>query len=93
MTAYAPLAKGQVATDPVLMEIAETHGATAAQVACAYLLAEGYIVIPSSSNNDRVEQNFGAVKVQLTEGDMAKIRALNEDRRIVDGDWCPKWDV
>ena len=40
-TAYAPLARGAVAGNPGLEAIAAAHGATPAQVALAFLLAEG----------------------------------------------------
>ncbi|MBB3302780.1 diketogulonate reductase-like aldo/keto reductase [Rhizobium sp. BK226] len=38
VTAYAPLAQGRAAKDPVLARIGEKHGATAAQIAIAWLL-------------------------------------------------------
>lgn len=56
-------------------------------------MAEGHIVIPSSSNDERIAQNFGALQIKLSEDDMVAIRQLDEGRRIVDGSWCPEWDV
>lgn len=93
MTAYSPLAKGAVASDPMLAQIGERVGGTAAQVALAYLMAEGHIVIPTSSNDERIAQNFGALQVNLSEDNIATIRQLEEGRRIVNGSWCPTWDV
>ena len=92
MTAYSPLAKGAIASDAKLAKIGESHDATAAQIALAYLLAEGHVVIPSSTNKGRIAQNFAATNITLSEAEVAEIRLLDEGRRIVNGPWCPKWD-
>ncbi len=93
MTAYSPLAKGAIAQDATLAEIGAAHNATAAQVALAYLLAEGHIIIPTSTNKDRIAQNFASTEISLSNAELLQIRQLDEGRRIVDGPWCPKWDV
>lgn len=92
LTAYLPLARGAVADDPVLMRIAAEHGATSAQVALAFLLAEGHAVIPSSSKPARIVENFGATKVRLTADDMAAIRALERGERFTKVAFAPDWD-
>jgi aryl-alcohol dehydrogenase-like predicted oxidoreductase len=47
LTAYAPLAQGRAANDPTLAAIGRKHGATAPQVAIAWLLdQEDVIAIP-----------------------------------------------
>ena len=53
----------------------------------------GTLVIPSSTNQERIAQNFAAANILLSEEDMVAVRQLDEGRRIVDGPWCPKWDV
>ena len=93
MTAYSPLAKGAVADDPTMAKIGEKHNATAAQIALAYLMAEGHIVIPTSTKKERIASNFEARNIQLSAEEVAQIQALDEGRRIVDGEWCPTWDV
>ena len=92
MTAYSPLARGAVADDPLLKEIATQHGATPSQIALAFLLAEGHVVIPSSGNPERIAENFEAKDVSLSEHEVARIRKLDEGRRLIDGPWCPAWD-
>ncbi len=93
MTAFSPLARGGVANDTTLREIGAVHNATPAQVALAFLMQEGFVVIPSSSNPERIAENFAATEVQLSERDVTKIRSLECGRRLVNGPWCPKWDV
>ena len=54
LTAYAPLAQGRAANDPTLATIGRKHGATAAQVAIAWLLdQESVIAIPKAGRKAR----------------------------------------
>jgi 2,5-diketo-D-gluconate reductase B len=93
MTAYSPLARGAVTEDPTLLAIAQAAGATASQVALAWLLARGHVVIPSAGSPERIRENFGAGEVVLTPEQISEIDSLNADKRLVDGPWCPAWDV
>jgi 2,5-diketo-D-gluconate reductase B len=93
ITAYCPLARGQLSESVGVVAIAKTHGATPEQVGLAFLLAEGHIVIPSSSKRERIQSNWDAQKLNLSKNEVAAIRKLDENRRLVDGSWCPKWDV
>lgn len=92
LTAYSPLARGAVAENEVLRRIAASRGATPAQVALAFLMAEGHVVIPSSASPERIASNFAAQDIVLDDADLAVIRGLDENRRLVDGPWCPVWD-
>ncbi|MFQ1699230.1 aldo/keto reductase [Loktanella agnita] len=93
MTAYSPLARGAVVDDPVLTTIAAAHDATASQVALAWLLAEGHVVIPSAGHPDRIRENLAAVEVELTAEELKRIEGLERGLRLVDGPWCPVWDT
>ncbi|MEI4484991.1 aldo/keto reductase [Frigidibacter sp. MR17.14] len=92
LTAYLPLARGAVAQDPVLAEIAAAQGATPAQVALAFLMAEGHAVIPSSSKPERVVENFGALRLALSGDEIARIRGLERAERYTRVDFAPAWD-
>ncbi|WP_373354751.1 aldo/keto reductase [Pseudoroseicyclus sp. CXY001] len=92
LTAYCPLARGQVMEEPVLAGIAEAHGATVAQVTLAFLMAEGHVVIPTSSNPGRIASNLGAADLTLTAEELAAIRALDAGHRLVNGAWAPDFD-
>jgi len=92
LTAYSPLARGRVAEDPVLAEIGAAHGATPAQVGLAWLMAEGFVVIPSAGKRERIAENFAAQDLPLTETELKRVSALDRGMRLVDGPWCPKWD-
>ncbi len=58
-------------------EIAEEKGITPAQLALAWVLAQGeYLVpIPGTKRREYLEQNAGAVDVSLTDEDLARIDA------------------
>lgn len=92
MTAYSPLARGRVKDDPELAAIAAVHGATPAQVALAWLMAQGYVVIPSAGSRERIAENFAAQDLALSAAELDRISALDKGMRLVDGPWCPKWD-
>ena len=92
MTAYSPLARGAVSKNSTLQAIAAKHGCTAGQASLAFLMQEGHIVIPASTNKARMKENFEAQHVVLTADDMAEIRKLYESHRLVTGAWAPKWD-
>jgi aryl-alcohol dehydrogenase-like predicted oxidoreductase len=59
-------------------ELARTKGATPAQLALAWLLAQGpdIVPIPGSTRAERVEENAGAVAVHLTADDLAQLDAI-----------------
>jgi len=93
ITAFCPLARGQLSQSAELVAIAKKHEASVEQVGLAFLLAEGHIVIPSSTNRQRIQGNWDAQKLKLSADEVLIIRKLDQHRRLVDGAWCPKWDV
>ncbi|HET6469559.1 MAG TPA: 2,5-didehydrogluconate reductase DkgB [Geminicoccaceae bacterium] len=92
VTAYMPLAKGRVASDPVLQRLAARHGATPAQVALAFLLQQDIIVIPASSSRENLRANLAALALSLPPADMAEIEALDRGERMIDPEKAPVWD-
>jgi len=92
LTAYSPVAKGQVDQDPVMRRIAAKHGATPVQVALAWLLAQdGLVAIPKSGREAGQRENLAAAALRLDAEDMAAIAALPKDRRLVNPDFAPDW--
>jgi diketogulonate reductase-like aldo/keto reductase len=73
--AYTPLGQsGRVLKHAAILEIAERHGATPAQVALAWSIRQpGVVTIPKTATLARVEENVGAVNLTLTEADLADI--------------------
>jgi 2,5-diketo-D-gluconate reductase B len=93
LVAYAPLAQGRAATNPVLEHIGSKHGATAAQVAIAWLLdQDSVIAIPKAKRRESQVSNLGALNVQLDDEDRAAINALPKDQRFVTPPFSPDWE-
>jgi 2,5-diketo-D-gluconate reductase A len=79
--AWAPIAKGKVADDPVIRRIAEQVGRTPAQVTLRWHIQRGDVVFPKSVTRSRVEENFAIFDFELDDAAMAAISALNRDER------------
>lgn len=93
VTAYCPLARGKVPGDPVLGTIGKRHGKTASQVALRYLVQLGIVVIPRSSNPQRLAENLAIFDFALSDAEMAEIAALKQPGgRVVNPPHAPKWD-
>lgn len=94
-TAYCPLARGRLFSDPVLAGIARAKGRTIAQVVLRWLVQQGNIApIPRSSNPERIAQNLEVFDFALTGEEMARIHALaRPDGRIANpAGRAPAWD-
>jgi 2,5-diketo-D-gluconate reductase B len=92
VTCYLPLARGRCAGDPVIEQIAARHAVTPHQIALAYSLNQGLIVIPTSSKHERIKENFEAASIVLTPDDLAAIAALDRAERQINPAWGPTWD-
>ena len=93
LTAYSPLARGQVFDDPTIAEIAEEHGTGAAQVVLRWLIQQDHVAaIPKASSRDHMVANFEAHDVKLSDEDMARVSGLARGERIVDPGWAPDWE-
>lgn len=92
LTAYMPLAYGKVMTEPVLIDIAARHGTTPAQVSLAWLLQRGFAVIPSSTKPANQAANLEALRLRLSDDDMARIATLDRGERLANPDFAPAWD-
>jgi 2,5-diketo-D-gluconate reductase B len=93
LTAYSPIAKGEVATDPTLIEIGDAHGVTPIQVTLRWMLQRPAVVaIPKSGTEERIRANFDVFGFELSDDEMARIDGLDRGYRIVDPEGSPAWD-
>jgi aryl-alcohol dehydrogenase-like predicted oxidoreductase len=62
----------------VVREVAEARGVTPGQVALAWLAAQGddVVPIPGTKRRTYLEENVGALAVELTPEDLARLDAL-----------------
>lgn len=82
--AWAPFGEGRgdLFTDPVLMEIGKKHGKTAAQVVLRWHLQRGIVVIPKSTHKERMQENLDVFDFTLGEDDMTAIAALDKKQSV-----------
>lgn len=74
--AYSPIEQGRILRNAELVRIAKAYQATPAQVALAFLLKQpGIIAIPKSSSPERVEENAGALTLDVSAEDWAALDA------------------
>jgi 2,5-diketo-D-gluconate reductase B len=93
VTAYAPLARGELAKHAAMQGIARKHGTTVEQVALKWLLdQDGVAAIPKASRPANQRGNFEAQKLVLDDADRTAIAALPKDVRIVRPGWAMQWD-
>ncbi|MBY0033861.1 MULTISPECIES: aldo/keto reductase [Bacillus] len=82
LEAWSPLMQGQLLDHPVLQEIAEKYGKSAAQVILRWDLQNGVITIPKSTKKHRIEENANVFDFELSADDMKRINDLNENLRV-----------
>ena len=77
--AWGPFAEGNhgIFTHPVLTEIGEKYGKSAAQVALRWNVQRGVTVIPKSVHRERMEQNLEIWDFQLSGEDIERISGLD----------------
>jgi diketogulonate reductase-like aldo/keto reductase len=78
---WSPLDRGRFAANPVLTEVAKKHGKTVTQVIIRWHLDLGNLVIPKTSNPERLKENIDVFDFVLDAEDLASIATLNTDER------------
>jgi 2,5-diketo-D-gluconate reductase B len=92
VTGYMPFAYGDVLKDAVIQEIAAAHQSTPAQVVLAWMAANAFVTIPSSTKRANIESNLAYMNVTLSDDDMARIATLDRNHRLANLDFAPEWD-
>jgi len=76
--------KANMALVDLVKDVAERKGATPAQVALAWLLAQKpwIVPIPGTTKLHRLEENLGAVNVELTDADLKQIDKASSSLKL-----------
>lgn len=92
LTAYSPIARGQVRTDATVQEIAAAHGRSPEQVSLRWLIQQDKVAaIPKAADGDHRRQNFAIFDFELSEEEMGRMDTLARGSRIVNPAWAPTW--
>jgi len=95
VTCHAPLARGAMLDDPVILEIAAAHGKSAAQVALRWTVQQpGIGVVPRALEISEIEENIALFDFILSDAEMDRIGRLKERHlRVIDPEVRrPAWD-
>jgi len=97
ITAWAPLGSADrpdstkklgapvLLDNPVINSIAKDRGCSAAQILIAWQVNRGISTIPKSVTPARLRENIAAADIVLSQADMARIAALDQGYRLIDG--------
>ena len=95
VVAYSPIARGQAAGDPLLIDIGRAHSKSAVQVCLRWLVQQQISVIPRTAKIERLSSNAAIFDFTLSEEEMARIGKLAHPRgRVVNYSFsgAPEWD-
>jgi diketogulonate reductase-like aldo/keto reductase len=91
LVAYAPIARTEVFDVDVISEIAAAHDVSEAQVSLAWLRQRGLTPIPKATGRDHIEDNWRSLTLELDDDELARIDALDRNRRLVNPDFMEGW--
>ena len=81
--AWYPLGHGDktLQEEPLFTELGRKYGKSNAQIILRWHIQDGNIVIPGSKNPAHIKDNFNLFDFALTDDEMAKIAALDQQKR------------
>ncbi|AKM17865.1 Glyoxal reductase [[Flavobacterium] thermophilum] len=82
LEAWSPLMRGEILTEPTIVEIGKKYGKTPAQVVLRWDLQHGVVTIPKSVTPARIKENADIFDFSLTDEEMKQIDALNLNKRV-----------
>jgi 2,5-diketo-D-gluconate reductase B len=89
LVAYSPLARGQVFENDTIVDIAEAHDASPAQVSLAWLREKGVTAIPKATSEAHIQDNWESVGLELDAEEIDRIDAIEARDRRVHPDFAP----
>lgn len=81
LEAYSPLTKGVKLKDPKLIEIAQRHSKSPAQILIRWALQYDLVVIPKSKNKARIVENADVFNFSISSEDMDILNGFDENLR------------
>jgi len=79
LESYSPLTKGFRLNEPVLSNLAQKYGKSTAQLLIRWCLEKDLVVIPKSSQNNRIKENSQVFDFNIEPSDMKMLDNLNEN--------------
>ncbi|UYZ22996.1 aldo/keto reductase [Mesobacillus jeotgali] len=82
MEAWSPLKQGELLSEPTIVEIAEKHKKSPAQVILRWDLQNEVVTIPKSVKEHRIIENADIFDFELSAQDMDRLNSLNKNERV-----------
>lgn len=93
LTAYSPLARGNLEKNATMRNVAHKHGKSVSQVALRWLIEQRNVAaIPKASSEPHIRTNFDIFDFTLDAEDKKQIDGLSGNHRLVNPDFAPEWD-
>lgn len=91
--AWAPFDEGlrNIFQNPILVQIGQKYGKSAAQVALRWNIQRGVVVIPKSVHEERIKQNFDVFDFVLSDEDMEQIKSMDIGHSEIVNHFDPQW--
>lgn len=85
LEAWAPFAEGknEIFSNPLLRDIALSHGKTVGQVILRWNVQRGVVVIPKSVRHERIVENSEIFDFNLSEDEMSLIAGLDTGKALI----------
>ncbi len=92
LTAYSPLARGEILKNATLKSIAKKYNKTIPQVVLRWLIDQKNVVaIPKAKNLNHITSNFKVFDFTLEPKDKGRIdRLTKKNKRLVHPNWAPE---
>ncbi|EOL48902.1 aldo/keto reductase [Enterococcus phoeniculicola] len=80
--AWSPLMQGQLLTNKTILALAEAHKKSPAQIILRWAIQQDILLNVKSTHSDRMRSNADIFDFQLSQEEMEKLNALNENLRV-----------
>jgi len=98
VTAYSSLGHGKtqepytqnepiVLDDPKVLQLSTKYHKTPAQILLHWAIQRGYSIIPKSSSQQRIKENYHIFDMVIADNDMKILDDLNKNTRYVKPEW------
>jgi diketogulonate reductase-like aldo/keto reductase len=93
LTAYSPIAKGRVLSDPIMVEIGSRYSKNPIQVTLRWLIQQERVAaVPKAGQPEHRLANIDIFDFELSSSEMEAIHDLSRKERLVDPVDGPEWD-
>ena len=76
LQAWSPIARGRVAEDELIIELANKYHVTAAQICLRFCVEEGVMPLPKASSPERLKENLSVLDFEISPEDVSRIENM-----------------